>query len=197
MPRRRCHDHRPLRQRRSELLLQWHVRRKISCFSAGKHEEESSPKRGTITMMYTITARSFMISAELRDWSWTLIPFAVRGTARHGHGDARCHRSRPLRMFRNVHFCSAGSGGSARLFSHRTLRMRQRDLPTAGSHHALLRRPGLYGHLSENQHPKTFLLYDRLETVIGNCTFPNDNGVHMRVGRIYRLPLQERPFPGE
>ena len=49
----------------------------------------------------------------------------------------------------------------------------------------------------KNSHPKAFPLYDRLGTVIGNYTFPSDNGEHMRVGRIYRLPLQERPFPGE
>lgn len=47
----------------------------------------------------------------------------------------------------------------------------------------------------KTSHPKAFPLYDRLGTVIGNYTFPSDNGVHMRVGRIYRIPLQEKPFP--
>ena len=47
----------------------------------------------------------------------------------------------------------------------------------------------------KTSHPKAFPLYDRLGTVSGNYTFPSDNGEHMRVGRIYRLPLQERPFP--
>lgn len=47
----------------------------------------------------------------------------------------------------------------------------------------------------KTSHPKAFPLYDRLGAVIGNYTFPSDNGEHMRVGRIYRLPLRERPFP--
>ncbi len=49
----------------------------------------------------------------------------------------------------------------------------------------------------KTSHPKAFPLYDRFGAVIGNYTFPSDNGEHMRVGRIYRLPLQERPFPGK
>ena len=47
----------------------------------------------------------------------------------------------------------------------------------------------------KTSHPKAFPLYDRLGAVIGNYTFPSDNAVHMRVGRIYRIPLQEKPFP--
>lgn len=47
----------------------------------------------------------------------------------------------------------------------------------------------------KTSHPKAFSLYDRFGSVIGNYTFPSDNGEHLRVGRIYRLPLQERPFP--
>ena len=47
----------------------------------------------------------------------------------------------------------------------------------------------------KTSHPKAFPLYDRLGAVIGNYTVPSDNAVHMRVGRIYRIPLQEKPFP--
>ena len=47
----------------------------------------------------------------------------------------------------------------------------------------------------KTSHPRAFPLYDRLGAVIGNYTFPSDNGEHMRVGRIYRLPLVEKPLP--
>ena len=47
----------------------------------------------------------------------------------------------------------------------------------------------------KTSHPRAFPLYDRLGAVIGNYTFPSDNGVYSRVGRIYRIPLKERPFP--
>ena len=49
----------------------------------------------------------------------------------------------------------------------------------------------------KTSHPRAFPLYDRLGSVIGNYTFPSDNGEHMRVGRIYRLPLVEHPLPAE
>lgn len=47
----------------------------------------------------------------------------------------------------------------------------------------------------KTSHTKAFPLYERLGAVIGNYTFPSDNGVHMRVGRIYRIPLTEQVSP--
>ena len=48
----------------------------------------------------------------------------------------------------------------------------------------------------KTSHPRAFHLYDRLGTVIGNYTFPSDNGVYQRTGRIYRLPLEKKAIPG-
>ncbi len=41
----------------------------------------------------------------------------------------------------------------------------------------------------KTSHPRAFHFYDRLGAVIGNYTFPSDNGIYQRTGRIYRLPL--------
>ena len=42
----------------------------------------------------------------------------------------------------------------------------------------------------KSSHHKAFPFYDRFGAVIGNYTFPSDNGVFQRTGRIYRLPLE-------
>ncbi len=42
----------------------------------------------------------------------------------------------------------------------------------------------------KSSHTRAFSFYNRLGAVIGNYTFPSDNGVYQRTGRIYRLPLE-------
>lgn len=49
----------------------------------------------------------------------------------------------------------------------------------------------------KTSHPKAFPLYDRLGAVVGHYTFPSDNALYQRTGRIYRLPLYEKELPKE
>lgn len=49
----------------------------------------------------------------------------------------------------------------------------------------------------KSSHPKAFPLYERLGAVIGHYTQPSDNMVHQREGRLFRLPLYEKPLPKE
>ena len=47
----------------------------------------------------------------------------------------------------------------------------------------------------KTSHTQAFPLYDRLGAVISHYSFLSDNGKLQRTGRIYRLPLCEKPFP--
>ncbi len=47
----------------------------------------------------------------------------------------------------------------------------------------------------KSSHPRAFPFYDRLGTAIGRYATPSDNGEYRRDGRIYRIRMQEKPFP--